>query len=88
MPTKWRYWEVGGNSNSVPNEHSSGKICPYAYAYVFWKDSLYNINPFVDEGRTFSQKKIYQFDLPFHIFEDSFKELLMVFNHSDYRIMK
>lgn len=21
-------------------------ICPFAYAYVFWKDSFYNINPF------------------------------------------
>ncbi|NEW08594.1 hypothetical protein GK047_21580 [Paenibacillus sp. SYP-B3998] len=33
----------------ISREKDFPEICPYAYAYIFWKESFYNINPFYSE---------------------------------------
>lgn len=56
-------------------------ICPYAYAYVFWKESFLNINPFIDQYKKSSlfHKRITPYEVPFYYMQDEFRELLMFY---------
>lgn len=52
------------------------EICPYAYAYTFWKESFYDLNPFLNEVIK-PKKRAIQFELPFSYQEESFRNLIM-----------
>ncbi|GAF07380.1 TniQ family protein [Paenibacillus pini] len=52
------------------------EICPYAYAYTFWKESFYNLNPFLNEVIK-SKQRAAPYELPFSYQEESFRGLLM-----------
>lgn len=58
------------------NGESFPEICPYAYAYIFWKESFYNLNPFLNEVIK-PKKKVQPYEIPFSYQEQAFKELTM-----------
>lgn len=62
-------------------------ICPYAYAYVFWKESFFNINPFIDQYKKTQTNHVSQFELPFHYMNDDFRKLLMFYSSYNARTL-
>lgn len=49
------------------------EICPYAYAYIFWKESFYDINPFYNEVAPRKKRGLKNVELPFFYNNDSVK---------------
>ncbi|KRF31709.1 hypothetical protein [Paenibacillus sp. Soil787] len=52
-------------------------ICPLAYAYIFWRESLYNINPFYNETAPLRKKNLKSLELPFYINKESIKDTIL-----------
>ncbi|MGQ7887566.1 TniQ family protein [Paenibacillus sp. WC2504] len=52
------------------------KICPYAYAYIFWKESLFGINPFYNEVIPRKKRALKELELPFYCNNDAIKETI------------
>lgn len=53
------------------------EICPYAYAYTFWKESFFDINPFLNEVIKPKIIRAVPYELPFNYREDPFRNLIM-----------
>jgi len=63
------------------------EICPYAYAYVFWKESLFNINPFFNDPLPKKRKGLKHLEIPFYAYRDSVEEfILTLINNSSISI--
>lgn len=52
------------------------EICPFAYAYIFWRESFYNINPFYNDSAPLRKKNLKNLELPFYKNNDSVTETL------------
>jgi hypothetical protein len=50
-------------------------ICPYAYAYVFWKESFYNINPFFNEIEI-KPRHMKSMQFPFSLHSEDIRDLI------------
>ncbi len=61
----------------ISREKDFPEICPYAYAYIFWKESFYNINPFYNERVLVKKKGMKSIELPFHYYSDPVKETIL-----------
>lgn len=53
------------------------EICPFAYGYVFWKESLFNINPFFNDPLPKKRKGLSYLQIPFYAYHDSFEEFIL-----------
>lgn len=53
-------------------------ICPYAYAYIFWKETFYNINPFYNDFAPLRRSNLKNLEFPFYIHSELVKEMLLV----------
>jgi hypothetical protein len=67
-------------------------ICPYAYAYVFWKESFYNINPFYHDVAPIKRKNLKRLTLPFEQHSEVVDELIRnitndISNHNQVNLM-
>ncbi|NRF95387.1 hypothetical protein HQN89_31420 [Paenibacillus frigoriresistens] len=52
------------------------EICPYAYAYVFWNEAFYNINPFYNEVAPRKKRGLKSIELPFFFNNECIKETI------------
>ncbi|MEK4252097.1 hypothetical protein [Paenibacillus sp. FSL W7-1287] len=53
------------------------EICPFAYAYVFWKESLFNINPFFNDPIPKKRIGLSYLQIPFYAYRDSVEEFIL-----------
>lgn len=53
-------------------------ICPYAYAYVFWKESFYNKNTFYKDEILYKKINLKRFTLPFELHSEVINELIHI----------